>query len=150
MRPKVNTFSLAFGLIVLCWTLVVMGKPKSRTKPSKFKPSELSMWNKLLPGGDFGKELALDTGFLGISFNDFLVRKITIRYKTFSEIIADIGGLWAAAFLLLGILWKKSGYLSSPAGEEMWIFKYLPRKMKAKMLLGKDEAPAESVEVAPA
>lgn len=45
MRPKVNTFSLAFGLIVLCWTLVVMGKPKSRTKPSKFKPSELSMWN---------------------------------------------------------------------------------------------------------
>ena len=107
---------------------------------------ELSMWNKLIPGGDDGKELALDTGFLGISFNDFLVRKITIRYKTFSEIIADIGGLWAAAFLLLGLLWKKSGYLSKPAGEEMWIFKYLPPKMRSEMLLGKSAAPPEEAE----
>ena len=56
---------------------------------------ELSMWNKLL-GGDqaaSGKayNLALEKGFFGITFNDFLVRKITIRYKTFSEILADIG-----------------------------------------------------------
>lgn len=106
---------------------------------------ELSMWNKLL-GGDqaaSGKayNLALERGIFGITFNDFLVRKITIRYKTFSEILADIGGLWAAAFLLLGLLWKKSGYLSSPAGEEMWIFKYLPTKMRSEMLLGKSAAP---------
>ena len=74
------------------------------------------------------------------------MRKITIRYKTFSEIIADIGGLWAAAFLLLGLLWKKSGYLSKPAGEEMWIFNYLPPKMRAEMLLGKSAAPPEKVE----
>ena len=46
---------------------------------------ELSMWNKLIPGGDDGKELALDTGFLGISFNDFLVRKITIRAVVSSD-----------------------------------------------------------------
>ena len=78
--------------------------------------------------------------------NDFLVRKITIRYKTFSEIIADIGGLWAAAFLFLGLLWKKSGYLSKPAGEEMWIFNYLPPKMRSEMLLGKSAAPPEEAE----
>merc|ERR1711924_575159 len=86
---------------------------------------KLTMWNKLLTSDDSVK---MSNGIMGIAFNDFLVRKITIRYMTFTEVIADIGGLWAAAFLLLGILWKKSGYLSSPAGEEMWIFKYLPRK----------------------
>lgn len=45
MRPKVYTFSLCFGLIFLGWVLVVLGKPQSRTKPRKFTPSQLSMWN---------------------------------------------------------------------------------------------------------
>ena len=43
-------------------------------------------------------------------------------------------------------LWKKSGYLSKPAGEEMWIFKYLPPKMRSEMLLGKSAAPPEEAE----
>lgn len=100
---------------------------------------KLTMWNKLIHNrNNTDPKINLYEGMLGIAFDDFLVRKITIRYMTFSEILADIGGLWAAAFLLLGILWKKSGYLSRPAGDEMWIFKYLPHKTRQNMLLGKE------------
>ena len=127
-----------------------------------------TMWNKLLSGADANypgvpaddagtPEVPADTGnnfmnmnegMVGVTFDDFLVRKITIRYMSFSEILSDIGGLWAAAFLILGFVWKKSGYLSvtksGSAGDEMYIFKYLPDKTRDSMLLGKTAAPEES------
>ena len=65
-------------------------------------------------------------------YDDFIVRKITIRYKTFSEIFGEVGGLWAGCAALLWLVWKKSGYLrkkdDGSTGEEMMIFKYIPCK----------------------
>ena len=69
---------------------------------------------------------------IGFVYDDFIVRKITIRLKTFSEIFAEVGGLWAGCAALLWLVWKKSGYLRKKAdgstGEEMMIFKYIPCK----------------------
>ena len=67
---------------------------------------------------------------IGFVFDDFVVRHITIRYKTFPEVFSEIGGLWAGCGALLWLVWSNSGHLrkkkNGDAGSEMIIFKYIP------------------------
>jgi hypothetical protein len=71
----------------------------------------------------------------------FTVRTVTIRNKTFSEVFAELGGLWAGSALLLAIFWANSGHLNKPAGREMVIFRFLPGIARKRLLTkvgGKD------------
>jgi len=89
-------------------------------------------WSKTSNSGD------LTYAGIGILYDEFVVRKITIRFKTFAEIFAEVGGLWAGCAALLWLVWKKSGYLHKRAdgstGEEMMIINYIPVKWKDKWL----------------
>ena len=51
--------------------------------------------------------------------NSFVVRYITIRNKFTSEILSELGGLWAAAVALIALAWSKSGHLNRKGGSEM-------------------------------
>ena len=87
-----------------------------------------TMWNKLqISSGT----IHYTKSTLGFKFDDFVVREITIRNKTSSEIVAEIGGLWAAAVAIIALFFVKSGHLNKEGGEETYIFKYLPVKTRA-------------------
>ena len=51
--------------------------------------------------------------------DSFVVRYITIRNKFTSEILSELGGLWAAAVALIALAWSKSGHLNKKGGSEM-------------------------------
>ena len=66
----------------------------------------------------------------------FVTRFITIRNKRASEILAELGGLWAAATAFIAIIWSNSGHLNKKGGSEMMIFKYLPGSKRKAYLSG--------------
>ena len=93
------------------------------------------MWNKLqIDSGTSMVEYTKST--LGFKFDDFVIREITIRNKTSSEIVAELGGLWAAAIAIIALFFVKSGHLNKEGGEETYIFKYLPVKTRAAYVAG--------------
>lgn len=72
--------------------------------------------------------------YFSFQFSSFTVQKITIRYKRFAEIYADIGGIWAASVALLAYAFVKSGHVDPKTKKEAYIFKYLPQGMRTAML----------------
>merc|ERR1712194_529462 len=91
------------------------------------------MWNrpKLDDKADPGyARVRTNEGELAFVFSSFVVQKITIRNKTFGEIYAEIGGIWAASFALLAVIFAKSG-ARNKEGKQAYIFKfYLPSAKK--------------------
>ena len=69
----------------------------------------------------------------GFYFNSFLVQKITIRKKSFTEVYAEIGGIWGASIAVLALLFVKSGKRNKK-GKEAYIFKYYPGSVKKQVL----------------
>ena len=51
--------------------------------------------------------------------NSFVVRYITIRRKFTSEILCELGGLWAAAMALIALASSKYGHLNKKGDNEM-------------------------------
>ena len=81
---------------------------------------------------------------IGFYFDSFLVTSVTIRWKTFTEVYAELGGIYAASIAILLFVFTKSGHLNEKGGKEMYIFAYLPSSMRAKWLTAgvpKDEPP---------
>jgi hypothetical protein len=77
------------------------------------------------------------------SAESFVTRYITIRHKRTSEILAELGGLWAAATALIAIIWSKSGHLNKKGGSEMMIFKCLPGSKRRAYLSGYSIVPKD-------
>ena len=65
---------------------------------------------------------------------EHFTRKITIRYKTVSEIWAEIGGLWAAATLVMALVFSQSGTTDPKNKKPSVIFNYIPSKMRKKWI----------------
>jgi hypothetical protein len=61
-------------------------------------------------------------------------RKVTIRYKTISEIWAEVGGLWAAATLIMALVFSQSGTTDPRNKKPSVIFNFLPSKMRKKWI----------------
>jgi len=94
-----------------------------------------NMWTKTLFTGDATEtKLEFDKGTVGFVFESFTVRKIHIRNKTWAEIYADLGGIWAASVALLMLFWAKSGHVDARRHRETYIFRYLPGGVKRRFL----------------
>ena len=86
---------------------------------------------------------------------EHFTRKITIRYKTVSEIWAEIGGLWAAATLVMALVFSQSGTTDPKNKKPSVIFNYIPSKMRkkwiednnVKLAVAKGQTIEDSVEV---
>lgn len=72
--------------------------------------------------------------YIGFWYSSFVVRKITIRRKTFSEIYSELGGIWAASVALLGYVFVKSGKIDGASKKEAYVFKYLPTATRLQWL----------------
>mmetsp|Transcript_11970 Transcript_11970/g.29851 ORF Transcript_11970/g.29851 Transcript_11970/m.29851 type:complete len:504 (+) Transcript_11970:31-1542(+) len=66
-------------------------------------------------------------------------RKVTIRYKTRSEMLAEIGGLWAAATLIMATFFSQSGTVGPKNKKPAVIFKYLPSKLRKQWIQENNE-----------
>lgn len=75
---------------------------------------------------------------------DFHVDKITIRAHGFSDIWAQLGGLWAASLVVLAFFFKSSGRLNTK-GYELQIFQFLPKKMRNDFLTGTEAKDGSAV-----
>jgi len=102
---------------------------------SEFHARDVNGNQELLPRWSSGK--------LGLAFNTFVVTKINIRDLTWAEIFADVGGLWAGAFAILLIVFKKSGHLNRPGGSEMYIFSCLLPSYRRKYLSARSAVPKD-------
>lgn len=85
---------------------------------------------------------------MGLGFDNFIVREVTVRSKTFGEISAEIGGLWTIAMTIMGFLWVKSGHINGQGGRETSIFRFLPAQTRKQMLIA--SAAAKGGKVVPA
>ena len=82
--------------------------------------------------------------------------KITVRWKTVSEIWAEIGALWAGATMIIGWFFVKSGFLDKH-GREAQVFIYQSESMRKQQIAGltakgmvaikKDESKAVATDV---
>ena len=61
-------------------------------------------------------------------------RRVTIRYKTISEVWAEVGGLWAAATLIMAMIFSQSGTTDPRNKKPSVIFNFLPSKMRKKWI----------------
>lgn len=61
-------------------------------------------------------------------------RRVTIRYKTISEVWAEVGGLWAAATLIMAMIFSQSGTTDPQNKKPSVIFNFLPSKMRKKWI----------------
>ena len=61
-------------------------------------------------------------------------RKVTIRHKTISEIWAEVGGLWAAATLVMAMIFSQSGTTDPKNKKPAVVFNFLPNKMRKKWI----------------
>ena len=59
--------------------------------------------------------------------------KITVRWKTVSEIWAEIGALWAGATMIIGWFFVKSGFLDKH-GREAQVFIYQTDSMRKQQI----------------
>ena len=71
---------------------------------------------------------------------EHFTRKITIRYKTVSEIWAEIGGLWAAATLVMALVFSQSGTTDPKNKKPSVIFNFFPSNMRKKWVDENNEA----------
>ena len=67
-------------------------------------------------------------------------RRVTIRDKTISEIWAEIGGLWAAATLIMALVFSQSGTTDPKNKKPSVIFNFLPSNMRKKWVDENNEA----------
>jgi len=91
---------------------------------------------------------------LGFWYSSFVVQKITIRWKKWDEIYAELGGIWAASVALLAYAFVKSGHIDPRTKKEAYVFKYLPNKMRVNMISAsgfakKEQAPSSKNEATP-
>ena len=82
-----------------------------------------------------------DKGVENIMLFTFLhfARKVTIRYKTISEIWAEIGGLWAAATLIMAMIFSQSGTIGPENKKPAVIFNFLPSKLRKQWIQENNE-----------
>ena len=89
-------------------------------------PVDIATW------GDIDDELPV-VSYMMFTFLHF-ARKVTIRYKTISEIWAEIGGLWAAATLVMAMVFSQSGTTDPKNKKPSVIFNFLPSKMRKRWI----------------
>jgi len=75
---------------------------------------------------------------IGFRFNTPIIDKIVVRSKTYTEIYAELGGIYAASLAILMMIFSKSGHLDKKGGKEMYIFAFLPDSWRKKWLTGKE------------
>jgi len=87
--------------------------------------------NELTIKRDTGYDWDVGAEFL-FAFNHF-TRQVHIRNKTFAEIWSEIGGLWAAAALLMSFFFVQSG--ATDANEKpAYVFAYLPNAIRRRYI----------------
>merc|ERR1711865_397000 len=59
--------------------------------------------------------------YVALSFRHF-TRRVHVRYKTFSEIWADIGALWAGAMIFMSLFFTQSGTTDVKTKKPMMVF----------------------------
>jgi len=99
-----------------------------------------------ISGSTLLKHIDTSSSVLAFKFDDFTVQTVTIRYHTYSEIFAALGGLWAGSLAILYLFFKKSGHLNRKGGREMYIFNFvLPSMRKQYLAMGvkKDDTEGE-------
>jgi len=87
--------------------------------------------------GGFSNPMLLSANIM--SFGSFVFREITIRDKTYAEIWAEVGGIWAASSAILIILFVQSGHVkpkdeNGTPGKELMVFRWQPSSMKKAAL----------------
>ena len=71
--------------------------------------------------GDAEAESVWADNMLAITFRHF-TRRIHIRYKTFSEIWAEVGALWAGAAIFMSLFFTQSGTTDVKTKKPMMVF----------------------------
>jgi hypothetical protein len=74
-----------------------------------------------------------------VRFGSFVIRDVLIRDKTYAEIWAEIGGLWAGCCAILLMFFTQSGHVQKNdekgnPGRELMIFRHMPKSSKKKAL----------------
>ena len=87
--------------------------------------------NELTIKQDAGYDSSVGAEFL-FAFNHF-TRQVHIRNKTFAEIWAELGGLWAAAALLMGFFFVQSGATTAD-DKPAYVFAYLPNSVRRRYI----------------
>jgi hypothetical protein len=127
---------------------VYSDKPTTTYKVSvNSQPTRLTVFSDEIEVGtdNKGQLKMVDSVVYGgnsLRFGSFVQPNIVIRDKTYAEIWAEIGGLWAGAALFITFLFKSSGYntagvpedIEDTKGEPLLVSRLIPDSMVKKHL----------------